>query len=153
MNPSPFHRRHTDSHWLSLLEVMLALSILVIGLAGVGQLIALGAKSAALARDQVRAQLLCEAILAEIAVGARPAESSPLATYDPDPEWQYGVDAQPVGDSGLRSVTVTVQREGNEKSAFTLGQWIFAANGIANSPTESNPTNNQDGDPRVNDLN
>ena len=132
MIKAPSHGARRSIRGLSLLEVLLALSILFIGLAGIGQLIALGTKSAGMARDLARSQLLCQALMAEIAVGAVAPQTTPMTTMDQEPEWQYAVDAEPVGTGGLRAIRVTVQRGSQPASAYTLTQWVIDESTVAN---------------------
>ena len=62
-------RRGGARRGLSLLEVMISIAILGGAMAAVGQLVRIGARSAAEARDQSKAQMLCENKLAQITSG------------------------------------------------------------------------------------
>ena len=54
---------------LSLLEVVLAIAILGMSLATIGQLIRIGARNAVMARDLATAQMYAESTLADVAAG------------------------------------------------------------------------------------
>jgi type II secretion system protein I len=112
---------------LSLLEVILALTILALALAALGELVALGTRSGALARDVTRAQLLCESKMAELTTTAYPISSEQLVEFEYDPEWVYSVDVQPIDTGTLLSVTVTVEQlvnSGRRPATYSLTRWI-----------------------------
>ena len=112
---------------MSLLEVILAIAILGGALAIIGELIRIGSRNAASARDLSTAQLHCESKLAEVAAGVEPLEGGggPL---DETGEWTYSVVSEPVDDLGLIGVTVTVQQDPAQIArplSFTLTRWII----------------------------
>jgi len=112
---------------LSLLEVILAIAILGLSLAVIGQLVRLGSRNARFARDSATAQMLCESKLNEIASGIVPAESNNLAEFPEFPDWYYSVQSEAASQEGLISVRVTVQSATEETPntiAFSLTRWI-----------------------------
>jgi type II secretion system protein I len=124
---------HTDGKMprfrrgLSLLEVILALTILALALAALGELVALGTRSGASARDVTRAQLLCESKMAELTTTSYPISSEQLVEFEYDPEWAYSVDVQPIDTGTLLSVTVTVEQianSGRRPTSYSLTRWI-----------------------------
>jgi Tfp pilus assembly protein PilV len=125
-------RRRGGRIGLSLLEVILALTILGVSLAVLGELVRLGARAAANARDMTMAQLLCESMMSQIAA----QESGPVAVgetgFPDDPEWSYSVDVQSIDQPGLVQVTVTVQKSTQQNLAwqqanvtFQLVRWMI----------------------------
>lgn len=117
----------TDRRGLSLLEVILAMTILAIALAALGELVALGTRSAASARDLTRAQLLCESKMAELTTTVYPITSAQLVEFETDPEWAYSLDVQPGVTGGLLSVTVTVEQlvgPGRRPTSYSLTRWM-----------------------------
>jgi general secretion pathway protein I len=116
----------------SLLEVILALAILVGALAVLGELVRIGTRSAAAARDLSVAQLLCESKLAEIsAAEALPGPTSRPASFGADyPQadgWVYTVAIKGLPQSGLHRVTVTVSQDlpaAERPLEFALVRWI-----------------------------
>ena len=117
----------TGRRGLSLLEVILAMTILAIALAALGELVALGTRSAASARDLTRAQLLCESKMAELTTSVYPITSAQLVEFETDPEWAYSLDVQPGVTGGLLSVTVTVEQlvtPGRRPASYSLTRWM-----------------------------
>lgn len=113
---------------LSLLEVVLALAILGVSLAVIGELIRLGTRAGEAARDDLEAQLICESIVNEIAAGATMPETLVDAPVDQLGEWLCSVESQAVDDAGLMAVRVTVRRANASPSSvppYTLTRWII----------------------------
>ncbi len=109
------------------MEVILALAIFGLAIAFIGELVRLGSRGAAAARDLAIAQLLCESKLAEIAAGAVAPEPYSLTPFEEEPEWLYAIDVQPAQQQGLLAVVVTVQQDNPESSrpvSFSLTRWI-----------------------------
>jgi general secretion pathway protein I len=116
----------------SLLEVLLALAILTMAIAVLGELARQGLRNAAAARDLTQAQLLCETKLAEITSGIQPlspVQNVPFEKVDPseDLPWVYSIEEQTVDQDGLLAVRVTVTQSlpANQRPlSFSLTQWI-----------------------------
>ncbi len=112
---------------LSLLEVVLAIAILGVAISVIGELVRLGSRCAAEARDLTTAQLYCESKMAEIAAGAdvaQPVTSTPIDTVG---EWMYYVEVAPTDQVGLILITVTVEQNrspADRPVSFTLQRWI-----------------------------
>lgn len=134
MNPRPTtHRkrsirsRFVSRRGLSLLEVMLAIAILGGALAVLGELVRIGARSAASVRDLTQGQLLCENRLAEIAAGVLPPEPVQREPAEETGEWLVSVDVQQVDDLGLLGVTVFVEQDPEQiarPASFQLTRWM-----------------------------
>ena len=120
----------------SLLEVILALSILAGSIAVLGEASRLALKNAEVARDLAHAQLLCESKLTEIVTGITPAETVGNTPFDPTttasidasgPSWLYSIETQETDEEGLVSVRVTVTRDlpaSKHPVSFSLVRWI-----------------------------
>ena len=111
----------------SLLEVILALSILVGAIAVLGELVRLGTMNAASARDITQAQLLCETKLAEVMAGLTFPEIVQSVPCETDPTYLYSIDVQPLDMPGLMILTVTVTQDvpiNHRPAEFTLVRWI-----------------------------
>lgn len=117
----------------SLLEVILATTILLFAVVALGELVRNGLNAATRARDISQAQLLCESKLAEIAAGILPPDPVTdlplLATVDqPDlSEWVYSVEVFPLDQPELIQVRVTVRRNaqlGGFPFEFSLIRWM-----------------------------
>jgi len=109
---------------LSLMEVILALAILGLSLAAIGQLIRVGARNAEVSRKRTTAQLLCENKLAEIKAGwlgqstslltgqmMRPQPVGPVEfePHETDQPWMYTVTVETGETEGLLVVEVIVE--------------------------------------------
>jgi general secretion pathway protein I len=106
-----FHRRG-----LSLMEVILAIAILGGSMAVIGQLLHLGSRNAAMARDLTLAQLYCETKVNEILVGSILPEAISDVELDETSakgEWLYKIDVLGTETPGVIAVTVTVGQNPN----------------------------------------
>ena len=129
---------------LSLLEVMLALAILGLSLATIGELLRVGSRNAEMARDLTTAQILCETKMAEIVCGMLPAMTttdSPIVDAGSGNDWLYAVETQPVaGQDGLLAVRVIVQQNPEfvfRPASFALVRWIIDPNSQTTSGSTS----------------
>jgi prepilin-type N-terminal cleavage/methylation domain-containing protein len=144
-----------DRTGLSLLEVMLAIAILGLALATMGELVRIGTQAAGEARDLTKAQILCEGLMSEVAAGVIPLESAEETPLELDPEWTYSVTVGPIDEGGLLGVTMMVQKvvEDSERPVyFTLTRWMIdpLLEQVVDSETilggESEPTTGTTGD-------
>ena len=127
--------RASSRDGFSLLEVILAMAILCVAVAVLGEASRQGMRYARYARDLTQAQLLCESKLAEIAAGLTPAEAQqdvPFETTEEDAEseWLYSIDVTPLDEAGLSEVRVTVVQnvpEHKRPVEFSLVRWIAAS--------------------------
>ena len=113
---------------LSLLEVVLALAILAMSLAILGNLFDLSVRSAVDARDLTRAQLLCESTMSEITAGALPMSGGTRLPIESETDWFYSVVVEPTELEFLQALTITVYRDlgdGQPGVSFTLTQWLI----------------------------
>lgn len=95
---------------LSLMEVVLALSILGISLAMIGELVRIGSRAGEAARDDMESQLICESLINEIAAGTQLPEMVIDQPVDELGEWLYSVETQPVDAASLIAIRVSVRR-------------------------------------------
>ncbi len=126
MQPSRKKRR-LARRGLTLLEAMLALAILGLSIAATGELMRVGLRSAAAARDLTTAQLLCETKMAEISAGIIPPEPVLRMQDEFDPEWVYSIEQQIIEQPGLIAIRVTVEKdidEGRRPISFSLIRWV-----------------------------
>lgn len=124
----------------SLMEVLMATSILLASVIILGELASIGRRQASAARDLATAQLLCENKVSEILSGAASAVEVDGDPIEENPGWMYAVELKPVnqfgasGPRGLVALKVTVapediqvQRPESERHAvkeFSLVRWI-----------------------------
>ena len=125
-------QRYARHHGFSLMEIIIALTILGLSLAAIGNLVMTGARSAERAQIETTAQFLCESKLGEIKSGAQPAESIgpiPFEQYEAPAGWQYTVMSQPADDTGtLLNIVVMVEQvttDGSDPIRFQLVTWMI----------------------------
>jgi type II secretion system protein I len=133
----------------TLLEVILALTILAGAIAVLGEVNRLALRNASEARDLARAQLLAESKLAEIKAGITSTDLVDNAAFDPatesldpaEPAWLFSISSQSTDEDGLIAVRVTVTRAlpaGQHPVKFSLACWLPDPN-----YTSPNQTSNQ----------
>ena len=133
----------------SLMEVLLATSILLASSIALIELATIGRKQANAAYDLNQAQLLCQAKLDEIAAGVAPMNAVESQELEEDPEWLFSVELKPLRDRQLVSVAVSVFQEpqnARRPVRFTLVRWMpdrssttpFTA-GSSSGPTVAEP--------------
>ncbi len=113
---------------LSLLEVMLAIAILGLSIAAMGELVRLGVRAAGETRELTKAQILCESKMSELAAGIVPLESVEQVPFELDPDWTWSVMVSPVDQEGLLMVQVMVEQvvdSGQQPVTFTLTRWMI----------------------------
>lgn len=110
------HYLRRQQRGLSLLEVILAIAILGGALAVIGQLLRIGSRNAAMARDLTLAQLYCETKVNEILIGSILPEAISDVELDETSakgEWLYKIDTVGTETPGVIAVTVTVGQNPN----------------------------------------
>jgi len=121
-------KQHPKRHGFSLLEVVLALAVAAIAISLLAQLINVGQQAAAVARDQSKAQILAESIMAEYTSGVAgtPDALAPSSgVFESDANWSYVVDVALNAGGTINVITVTVtQVEANNPISFSLTQWL-----------------------------
>ncbi len=111
---------------ITLIEVLLALTILLLALAAIGQLVDVGSDHGIQARFHVRGTRLAQAKLAECEAGVIPLSGGEGTFTDDDEAWSWSVDAQPDAATNLYRVTVTVSRDNRGKLfEITLAQMMY----------------------------
>jgi general secretion pathway protein I len=149
---------------LTLLEVLLAMTIFLLALVGLGRLIVLGGELALDARLQSEAAQLCQTKLAEVQTGAEPLTPQRDMSFEESAAWRWDLEcAQDSMVPNLWHVQVRVSRApGNGRPAeVTLSRWLLdplargsvfdlaaydSANG-GDSSTSSSAGNNSGGAP------
>ena len=113
---------------LSLIEVMLALTILLLSLGAIGQLVGIGSGHGNSARLNVTGTRLAQAKMAEVEAGVIPVADGGSGTFDAEnePNWSWTVESQAQGPPNLYQVTVKVTRDDRGVPfETTLAQMIF----------------------------
>ncbi len=100
----------------SLLEILMATSILLASVVVLNQLVGVGNRNAIAAQDQTTAQMLCESVLNEVLAGALPLGPVDEEAFVDFPGWVYSIRVEPQQFSGLSKIEVEVNADGTEKS-------------------------------------
>lgn len=143
---------HRPRSGLSLLEVMLALAILGLALAAIGELMRIGARNAELSRDLTTAQMLCETKMNEVVMGMLPAlgtAPTPIPEMGNGNEWLYSIETQQVALQGLLAVRVTVQQNSevfSRPATFSLMRWMIDPSTQSTTTGSSTDTSSSTGD-------
>lgn len=113
---------------LTLFEVVLALSILLVSVAALGQLISTGSRAAVTAQLRTEAVLRCQSKLDEIVAGVEPLQSAADVPFDDQPnQWSWTLN---IGDGpvdGLLFLELTVNHVGAGtagNASFTLERYL-----------------------------
>ena len=111
---------------LSLVEVVLAMAILAGSMVTLSQLVTLGLRAAAEARDLSRAQILAETVMSEIAIGTIPATSVNRMAIDSEPGWLVSITAGTTLQDGVIQVIVVTELDSGRQNAtrFELSRWM-----------------------------
>ncbi len=129
-------RRVAHRSAFSLLEILLALSILGGSLAVLSQIAEIGTKAAREARDLSICRILCQSKLSELLLDASAGISpqsrfdAPLDSFDSTSTtpYSYSVEVQPGSLDGLLAVRITVKAlESDDVTAiatFSLTRWV-----------------------------
>lgn len=110
---------------LTLLEIVLSLGLVAVALSLLVQLVMLGNNAAASARDESKAQLVAQSIMAEFTSGiAQPVSTS--GDWEVDPMWSYDVTATLSASQTMHIITVTARHnvDSPNPTTFSLTQWL-----------------------------
>ena len=125
-SPTSPSRGEVRRKGLSLLEVLLALSILVLALAALGQLVDFGTERGNDARYYTRGTRLAQSKMAEVEAGLIPLTSDADGQFEgDDAAWTFKVTPEPAGPPNLFNVTVRVTRGSGRPLEVVLTQLIF----------------------------
>lgn len=121
----------------SLLEVLLATSILLACAVVLGELAAIGRRHLSSAEEMTTAQILCQNRLNEMLIGALPMVDVEEEELEDAPGWVCTVKIDPTDHAGLSALRVTVAQQAPEGSQgapedkptrqFTLVRWVPSA--------------------------
>ena len=118
---------HPSRRGFSLMEVMLATSILLGSSIVLIELATIGRKQANSAYDLNTAQLLCQAKLNELVAKTISVKPIQEEEFEDNPGWFYTIEIEPARHRRLVSVKVTVSQEADEtrrSASFSLVQWL-----------------------------
>ena len=116
------------------------MAIAAVAMSLLAQLVRIGNRSAAVCRDQAKAQLIAKAVMAEAVSGvtfdlAGGQLPQPLSgPWEQDPDWSYRIDvvdqAAANSEASMSVITVSVSRSLDLESPtataeYSLTQWLF----------------------------
>ena len=134
------HRRPARKG-ITLLEIVLALGLSAIAISILSQLVGIGNRSASVARDQSKAQLIAESVMAEFTSGI----SEPVSTsgdWEMDPTWSYDVTVTLAASQTINVIDIVVtQNSAANPVSFNLTQWLA----IPPEPEEEETTDEEAG--------
>jgi general secretion pathway protein I len=119
--------RGPSRHGFSLLEVLLATSILIGSAIVLVELVTIGNRHASSARELSKSQLICETKLNEILAHAAPVAQVRPTPSEEDPRWVVWIDLIPTVHEGLVALEVNAAYEPTPKkqrSRCTLVRWV-----------------------------
>ncbi len=135
---------HRSRRGFSLMEVMLATSVLLGSSVALIELASIGRKQANAAYDLNLAQLLCQAKLDEIVAEVSPATSVEEQELEDEPGWFYSVETQPLRSQNLVAVKVSVfqgEQQTSRAAHFSLVRWLPGRSPKAANTAPSEPSN------------
>lgn len=95
---------------LSLLEVLVALTIFLVALIGIGRIITISGERSLDVHQQGEAAQLCQAKLAEVIAGVVPLSSQGETTIEEAPDWLWSLECDSENVPGVWNVRVRVYR-------------------------------------------
>ncbi|MGL4420607.1 MAG: prepilin-type N-terminal cleavage/methylation domain-containing protein [Gemmataceae bacterium] len=125
---------------LSLLEVLVSLTVLLMALAAIARLVEIGNEDALASNFQAAATRLCQSKLAEVEAGAAPINGG-SGTFSTETEWSWTVTSTPGAAPNLFIVTATVSRPyRNRTTSVTLTQMIVDPQAMGGAEEAQKPT-------------
>ena len=118
----------TRRHGMSILEVLLAMSIFLMSLIGLGQLLSICADLALETEFSNRAQQLCWSKMNEFVSGVLPMSAQGETPFDEDPSWSWSAECEADTTATiLYTVTLHVTRKRADGTTFdaTLRQMVI----------------------------
>jgi type II secretion system protein I len=130
---------------LSLLEVILALSILAFSAAYLAQAMGLATENAIKAQDLTRAELVAESVMNQVIAGVLPSDPvswTPYMAATGDSGWLYSIQNVPAEVEGMLGFSIAVKRNDLDAANpavydFFMNRWIIdPALGLDTPPEE-----------------
>lgn len=114
----------------TLLEVVLALAILAVSLAALGEVLRLSGENSTHARDVTQAQLIASTKLSELTSGASQlaaVENAAVEDIIANPPWLYTIELGEGPEIGLVAVRVVVRQEmpqSQNPATYSIVRWM-----------------------------
>ena len=127
------NRRTACREGLTLLEVLVAMAVFLLALAGIAQLIDFGTNSSVEAARTTTGTRLCQSKMAEAEAGVVSVSESSQGTFDDEPLWQWSIEIGAELAPYTYPVTVKVWIEQGRAVEVTLTQIIFDPQNMGNA--------------------
>ena len=129
---------------MTLLEVLVAMAVFLMALAGIAQLIEFGTDSAVEAARTTTGTRLCQSKMAEVEAGVIPATEDGTGVFEEEPLWHWSVEIGAAVAANTHPVTVRVWIDSGRKIQVTLTQIVFDPEFMGNAaPAIAPPTTTQ----------
>jgi general secretion pathway protein I len=127
---------------ITLIEVLLALAILLLALAAIGQLVDVGSDRGVETRFHIRGTRLAQDKLAECEAGVIKVSSGGSGAFEGDDDaWSWTVDSSPEAATNLYRVTVRVSRDNRGKLfEIALTQLMYDPDTMGSAAQAERPT-------------
>ncbi len=126
----------------SLIEVLVASTILLLSAVVLAELAAVGMSHARAAHEMATAQMLCQSKMNEFLAGVAHPQSVEDEPFEGVPGWLYSVEMESAGRFGLAQVRVTVGpevEEGQTARRFSMTRWMHGVRASAAPAAERPP--------------
>ncbi len=141
---------------LSLLEVVLALSVLGVSAAIMAQAMQLAARNALRAQNLAHAELVAESVMSQVVAGILPAQATTWAPYyststlaTPNSSWVYMIAIVPAEIQGMLGIQIGVRDSSkpsvDERPDYMVTQWIIDPSLGLDTPPDTTATEDSSG--------
>ena len=141
---------------LSLLEVVLALSVLGVSAAIMAQAMQLAVRNALRAQNLAHAELVAESVMSQVVAGILPAQATTWAPYyststlaTPDSSWVYMITIVPAEIQGMMGIQIGVrdssQPSVDQRPDYVVTQWIIDPSLGLDTPPDTTSTEDASG--------
>jgi len=125
---------------MTLLEVLVAMAVFLLALAGIAQLIEFGTDNSVEAARTTTGTRLCQSKMAEAEAGVVSVTESSSGTFEEEPLWQWSVEIGAAVAVNTYPVTVRVWIDAGRKVEVSLTQIIYDPNFMGNGAAAVAPT-------------
>ena len=138
-------RRGNNRKGMTLLEVLVAMAVFLLALAGIAQLIEFGSNNSLEAARTTTGTRLANSKMAEVEAGVIPVTESGSGTFDEEPLWQWSVEVGAPVALNTYPVTVRVWIESGRTVEVTTSQILYDPLFMGNGAAAVAPTTTTQG--------
>lgn len=132
--------RRRPREGMTLLEVLIAMAVFLLALAGIAQLIDFGSNNAQEAARTTTGTRLCQSKMAEVEAGVVSVIEGGTGTFDEEPLWQWSVEVGTAVAANTYPVTVRTWIEQGRRVEVSQTQIIFDPQFLGNAAPAVAPT-------------